>query len=80
MYTVECKNEEKSFVDLADAMIWAKLVDSFVTIRGNGMEIVGLFGVDSVIDGMCPDGVAYSWVKRRKNECVGRDYSNSAGG
>jgi len=49
--------------DLIIAMEMAKYVDEFVTITDGITEIVGLFGVDSVIDGKCPDGVAYDWNK-----------------
>ena len=49
--------------DLIIAMEMAKYVDEFVTIPDGITEIVGLFGVDSVIDGKCPDGVAYDWNK-----------------
>jgi hypothetical protein len=49
---------------LNSAMATAKAFDQFVTIRGpDGMEFVGLFGVDSVVDGKTPDGVAYTWNK-----------------
>jgi hypothetical protein len=49
---------------LNSAMAAAKAFDQFVTIRGpNGMEFVGRFGVDSVVDGKTPDGVAYTWNK-----------------
>ena len=42
----------------------AKAYGQFVTIRGpDGMEFVGRFGVDSVVDGKTPDGVAYTWNK-----------------
>lgn len=51
--------------DLSSVMEAAKYIDEFVTISGNGMEIVGHFGVDSVKDGVCPDGVEYTWCKRR---------------
>ena len=45
-------------------MTTAKAFGQFVTIRGpDGMEFVGLFGVDSVVDGKTPDGVAYTWNK-----------------
>jgi hypothetical protein len=57
---------ERDFDNLAPAMEWAKVINRFVTIKGNGMEIVGLFGADSVKDGLCPDGVEYDWKKRRK--------------
>jgi hypothetical protein len=51
------------FKDLTQAMSWAKVLGKFVTIRVNGMELVGVFGVDSVRDGKCPDGVVYDWNK-----------------
>lgn len=41
----------------------AKLVDEFVTIKGADFEVCGIFGVDSVKDGLCPDGVVYDWNK-----------------
>ena len=50
-------------LDLTIAMEMAKLVDEFVTITDGTTEIVGHFGVDSVVDGKCPDGVAYDWNK-----------------
>ena len=51
------------FNGLDDAMLAAKYIDEFVTIKGNNFEVVGLFGVDSIKDGLCPDGVAYDWNK-----------------
>lgn len=50
-------------LDLSIAMEMAKYVDEFVTITNGTTEIVGRFGVDSVQDGVCPDGVAYDWNK-----------------
>lgn len=58
-------NIEKEFEGLSPAMDWAKTLERFVTITGNGFEIVGKFGVDSIKDGLCPDGVEYNWKKRR---------------
>jgi len=58
-------NIEKEFEGLSSAMDWAKTLERFVTITGNGFEIVGKFGVDSIKDGLCPDGVEYNWKKRR---------------
>ena len=52
--------------DLAIAMEMAKLIDEFVTITDGTIEIVGMFGVDSVVDGKCPDGVAYDWNKESR--------------
>ena len=48
---------------LDDAMVYAKGYNKFVTITDGTTEIVGKFGVDSVIDGKCPDGVQYDWNK-----------------
>lgn len=48
---------------LVDAMNYAKSTNEFVTIQGDGFEVCGKFGVDSVRDGVCPDGVAYDWNK-----------------
>ena len=44
-------------------MAFAKIVGTFVTIKGPDFEVCGLFGVDTVQDGLCPDGVAYDWNK-----------------
>ncbi len=63
MYKVICKDIEVEFASLDQAMNYAKTVNHFVTIEGDGFEIVGMFGVDSIKDGKCPDGVAYDWNK-----------------
>jgi len=63
MYKLTTKTQEHEFTDLKLAMDHAKLLNEFVTIAGNGFEVVGRFGVDSVQDGKCPDGVAYDWNK-----------------
>jgi len=65
MITVTNKENKKEFETLALAMDWAKELGEFVTIRVNGMELVGKFGADSIVDGKCPDGVDYTWKKRR---------------
>ena len=57
------KIEEKEFATLDLAMAHAKALNVFVTIKGNEFEICGKFGVDTVADGKCPDGVAYDWNK-----------------
>ena len=49
--------------DLTIAMEMAKYVDEFCIITDGTTEIVGYFGVDSVVDGKCPDGVTYDWNK-----------------
>ena len=49
--------------DLTVAMEMAKYIDEFVTITDGTLEIVGKFGVDSIKNGLCPDGVEYDWDK-----------------
>jgi hypothetical protein len=51
------------YTTLNEAMAFAKIVDMFVTIKGPDFEVCGMFGVDSVKEGLCPDGVAYDWNK-----------------
>ena len=63
MYKVKWKEEEKEFANLELAMAFAKELNVFVTIQGGDIEIVGVFGVDSIKDGLCPDGVKYNWNK-----------------
>jgi hypothetical protein len=55
--------EEKQFDTLDDALVYAKELGTFVTIKGKDIEVCGKFGVDSVKNGMCPDGIAYDWNK-----------------
>lgn len=57
------KVKEFEFVNLAEAMTYAKSLNEFVIIYGDGFEICGMFGVDSVSDGKTPDGIAYDWNK-----------------
>jgi hypothetical protein len=64
MYNVICNDVElERFITLNEALAYAKTVRAFVTIKGSDFEVVGRFGVDSVRDGKCPDGVAYDWNK-----------------
>ena len=64
MYSVRFDNVElERFITLNEAMSFAKTIDAFVTIRGEDFEVVGMFGVDSIKNGVCPDGVAYDWNK-----------------
>jgi hypothetical protein len=63
LFKVISKEDEVEFINLDLAMSYAKTVNEFVAIRGNGFEVVGRFGVDSVQDGKCPDGIAYDWNK-----------------
>ena len=65
MYNVASPTQQQDFESLDLAMAHARVLGEFVTITGNGMEIVGVFGTDSIEDGKCPDGVDYTWMKRR---------------
>ena len=63
MYKVINKEIETEFPSLDLAMAYAKTLNEFVAIKGSEFEVVGMFGVDSVKDGLCPDGVKYDWNK-----------------
>jgi hypothetical protein len=63
MFKVTGKKVEYEVLSLDEAMFLAKKMNEFVTIKGPDFEIVGMFGVDSVQDGKCPDGIAYDWNK-----------------
>jgi hypothetical protein len=63
MYKIIGKEETFKVLTLAEAMNVAKSMNEFVRIVGTDFEIVGIFGVDTVKDGLCPDGVAYDWNK-----------------
>ena len=63
MFKVIGKNAEYEVYSLDDAMFLAKKMNEFVSIVGANFEVCGMFGVDSVVDGLCPDGVAYDWNK-----------------
>ena len=65
MYNVASPTQQQDFESLDLAMAYARALGEFVTITGNSMEIVGVFGADSVKNGKCPDGVDYTWMKRR---------------
>lgn len=59
---------------LDSAMEKAKALDQFVTIKSaDGFEVVGMFGVDSVKNGLCPDGIKYNWDKSAR---IGRVKKN----
>ena len=63
MFKIKGKEETLKVLTLAEAMNVAKHMNEFVTITGPDFEIVGMFGVDSIENGKCPDGVAYDWNK-----------------
>ena len=69
MYTVTGKEEEHKVLTLNEAMNIAKHMNEFVTIKGADFELCGMFGVDSIKDGVCPDGVEYDW---NKSDRIGR--------
>lgn len=57
------KIDQLTFADLESAMAYARRLDQFVIIAGPDFEVCGRFGVDTVRDGQCPDGVKYDWNK-----------------
>lgn len=63
MFKVISKTVEYEVSSLDDAMFLAKKMNEFVSIKGADFEVCGMFGVDSVKDGKCPDGVTYDWNK-----------------
>ena len=63
MYKVKGKNTVYEVLSLDEAMKYAKTLNEFVTIAGPDFEVCGMFGVDSVRDGLCPDGIKYDWNK-----------------
>lgn len=66
MYKVKSKTKKIDALNLDEAMRLAKEMNELVTIEGHGIEIIGLFGATSILDGKCPDGSAYTWKKRRR--------------
>lgn len=66
MFKIIGKEESFKVLTLAEAMNVAKHMNEFVRIVGKDFEVVGIFGADSIKDGVCPDGVDYDWKKRRK--------------
>jgi hypothetical protein len=63
MYKVIGKEETLKVLTLGEAMNVAKHMNEFVRIVGDNFEVCGMFGVDSIKDGLCPDGVKYDWNK-----------------
>jgi hypothetical protein len=63
MFKVKGSKVSVDVMSLDEAMHTAKAMNEFVTITGPDFEIVGMFGVDSIKDGLCPDGVKYDWNK-----------------
>ena len=75
MYKVISNKIETEFPSLDLAMAYAKTLDAFVSIVGSEFEIVGMFGVDSVKNGLCPDGIVYDWNKASRIGAVKRNRS-----
>jgi len=73
MYRVIGKEETFKVLTLAEAMNLAKHMNEFVTIKGADVEVCGMFGVDSVVDGKTPDGVEYDWNKASRIGRVKKD-------
>ena len=63
MYKIIGKTITFNVMTLNEAMSTAKAMNEFVTIKSTDFEMVGMFGVDTVKDGLCPDGIAYDWNK-----------------
>jgi hypothetical protein len=63
MYKVIGKVVTFDVMTLDEAMHTAKVMNEFVTIKGPDFEVCGIFGVDTVKNGLCPDGIAYDWNK-----------------
>jgi hypothetical protein len=82
MYKVIGKTAIFEVMTLDEAMNTAKVMNEFVTIKGTDFELCGVFGVDSIRDGVCPDGVKYDWNKSnrigqmKKNERVQENEEN----
>jgi hypothetical protein len=71
MYKVEWKDTagrgcEEEVKDLSAALAFATKLGIPVVVNGGGMEIVGVFGADSIKNGLLPNGDRYGWYKRRK--------------
>lgn len=63
MYKVIGSKITFNVMTLDEAMRTAKAMNEFVTIKSSDFEVCGIFGVDTVTDGLCPDGIVYDWNK-----------------
>lgn len=68
MWIVKTKLKDIQHETLSGAMIYARLVNEFVTITDGTTEIVGKFGVDAIEDRILPDGSSYEWKMRRDED------------
>jgi len=62
--------KEIEFPNLDSAMLFSKSLGVFVSISDGKTEMVGRFGVDSIKNGILPDGTRYNWYKRRKPDAM----------
>ena len=60
------KIDQDECANLELAMAHAKQLNRFVTIKSPDFEVCGMFGVDTIKDGVCPDGVKYDWNKESR--------------
>ena len=67
MIIVRHKEDTHEFETLAQAIAFATELGEFVKIEFDGKELVGVFGAAGITNGKCPDGVEYTWMKRRKS-------------
>ena len=73
MYKIIGKAETLKVLTLAEAMNVAKHMNEFVRIVGKDFEVCGIFGVDTVKNGLCPDGIAYDWNKASRTGRVKKE-------
>lgn len=64
-YTDDGEHRKHHCECLKSALEYATNLNVHVTISGYDLEIVGIFGVDSINDGNLPNGQIYNWKKRR---------------
>jgi hypothetical protein len=67
------KIQQQEFETLDQALAYANTVNAFVVIQGPDFEVCGHFGVDTVQNGLCPDGIAYDWNKASRIGRVKRE-------
>jgi hypothetical protein len=65
MYEVKGKVVTFNVMTLDEAMKTAKAMNEFVSIKAKDFELVGMFGADTIKEGVLPDGFTYEWKKRR---------------
>ncbi len=71
MFKIEWKDAGgKSCIEVVETLSLAisrsKEIGLFVKINGDNFELVGIFGADSVNNGLLPSGDRYGWYKRRQ--------------